>query len=65
MATMDFPDTPTIGQRYTSGTVTWEWTGTTWDLLVGAGVPGPTGPTGPVGAQGNGGLVAAMFFAGT
>jgi hypothetical protein len=29
---VNFPLTPVLNQTYTSGTTTWEWNGTTWDL---------------------------------
>ena len=29
---VNFPLSPTLNQTYTSGTTTWEWNGTTWDL---------------------------------
>jgi hypothetical protein len=33
MAKIDFPSNPIIGQQHTEGTVTWEWTGSVWDLV--------------------------------
>ena len=30
---IDFPNTPTIGQEFTSGDNTWKWTGEVWDLV--------------------------------
>lgn len=30
---IDFPNSPTIGQTYTFGNKTWEWTGEAWTLL--------------------------------
>lgn len=29
---VNFPSNPALNQTYTSGTTTWEWNGTTWDL---------------------------------
>lgn len=52
---IDFPNSPSVNETYTVGDTTWKWTGSSWDLVVGAGVPGamgPTGPTGPAGAAG-------------
>lgn len=60
---IDFPNNPTLNQTFTSGSQTWKWTGSVWDLvvvpLVGPtgptgpqGVVGPTGPTGPIGLSG-------------
>lgn len=33
MPKIDFPLSPTIGQQYTEGGVTWEWTGSVWNLV--------------------------------
>jgi hypothetical protein len=33
MAAIDFPNSPTVGQQFTVGDVTWEWTGTVWQGL--------------------------------
>lgn len=30
MAALDFPDSPTVGDTFTSGSVLWTWDGTTW-----------------------------------
>lgn len=27
-----FPNTPSVGQTYTVGTITWEWNGTAWTV---------------------------------
>ena len=54
MAAIDFPNSPTTGDTFTVGDITWEWTGTTWQGQ-GTAVPGPAGadgaagPTGPAG----------------
>lgn len=48
MTAIDFPNSPTVGQLFTVGEITWEWTGTVWQG-VGTAIPGPTGPTGPAG----------------
>jgi hypothetical protein len=45
MAAIDFPDSPTVGQLFTVGSTTWEWTGTLWKG-IGTVVPGPIGPSG-------------------
>lgn len=31
MAAIDFPNNPTVGQVFTSGSRSWVWTGTVWD----------------------------------
>lgn len=50
MASMDFPDFPTIGQEYTVDGRTWVWTGATWDAKGTSIVVGPAGPPGVVAA---------------
>lgn len=51
MTAIDFPNTPTVGQQFTSGATTWEWDGVTWTVIR-TPVIGPTGPTGPQGPTG-------------
>lgn len=51
MAAIDFPNSPTTGQLFTVGDITWEWTGTVWQGL-GTAVAGPAGPAGDDGAPG-------------
>lgn len=34
MAAVDFPNTPSLNQVFTSGSRTWIWTGTTWDVVA-------------------------------
>jgi hypothetical protein len=46
MAAIDFPNSPTTGQLFTVGDITWEWTGSVWQGL------GPAGDTGPAGTDG-------------
>jgi hypothetical protein len=48
---IDFPNSPTTGQTFTSGTRTWTYDGSIWNLTA-YGPVGPTGPTGPAGATG-------------
>jgi hypothetical protein len=40
MTAIDFPNSPTVGQLFTVGDVTWEWTGSVWQGL-GTAVAGP------------------------
>jgi hypothetical protein len=51
MTAIDFPNSPTIGQLFTVGDITWEWTGTTW-IGQGTPVPGPAGADGAAGVAG-------------
>ena len=54
MAAIDFPNSPSVNSLFTSGSQTWIWTGTAWNLVI-SSVVGATGPTGP---QGNASSVA-------
>ena len=57
---LNFPDSPSLNEIYTSGSNSWQWDGTVWNALssslVGAngavGSTGATGATGPAGATG-------------
>jgi hypothetical protein len=49
MAAIDFPNSPTLNQTFTSGVQTWSWNGVSWNLVIST-VVGPTGPTGAQGA---------------
>lgn len=41
-----FPDSPTVGDTYTVGTIRWEWNGTTWEINhTGEGYGAATGGT--------------------
>lgn len=51
MAAIDFPNSPTVGQLFTVGDITWEWTGSVWQGN-GTVVPGPAGADGVAGAPG-------------
>lgn len=46
---IDFPNSPTTNQIFTSGNRSWIWTGESWDITP-VTVTGPTGPVGPQGA---------------
>lgn len=56
---LNFPSSPSVGDVYTYGETTYEWSGSSWDVqytqIVGPTGPkgdtGATGPTGPTGAQ--------------
>jgi hypothetical protein len=53
MAALDFPSSPTDGQTYTSGTVTWSYSSakTAW-VVLGTGISGYTGSAGYTGSSG-------------
>lgn len=40
MAAIDFPNSPTVGQVFTSGARSWVWTGTVWDANTGSATTG-------------------------
>jgi hypothetical protein len=53
MASLDFPNSPTLDQVFESGDGrAWTWTGTTWDAVLVESPAGPQGETGPTGAEG-------------
>lgn len=51
---IDFPNSPTNGEVFTSGGKSWQYVSadTRWDLLATTGPTGPTGPAGPTGPLG-------------
>ena len=62
MTTISFPESPSIGTVFESGTRIWEWDGQVWVSLAqdfGLGPTGPTGVRGAGGARGNRGPVGA------
>lgn len=72
MAAIDFPDSPSVNDEFTSGDKTWVWNGTVWNTVTSAlgytgptgpdGADGATGPTGPSGADGASGEAAFSSF---
>jgi hypothetical protein len=72
MAAIDFPDSPSVDDEFTSGDKTWVWNGTVWNTVTSAlgytgptgadGVDGATGPTGPAGADGADGASGEAAF---
>jgi len=48
MTAINFPDTPTNGQTFTVGLITWVWDGTVWKGTS-SPVAGPAGEDGPPG----------------
>ena len=49
---IDFPNTPSVNDEFTSGSTTWEWNGSVWKVVRDFAPTGATGPTGPTGTQG-------------
>jgi hypothetical protein len=43
MTAINFPDTPTNGQTFTVGLITWVWNGTVWKGTSSPGVDGVDG----------------------
>jgi len=72
MAAIDFPDSPSVNDEFTSGDKTWVWNGTVWNTVTSAigytgptgadGADGATGPTGPTGADGADGASGEAAF---
>jgi hypothetical protein len=64
MAPLNFPDSPSVGQKFIASEKSWIWNGVVWELFgaISVGpqgptgaqsvVPGPTGPTGSIGFDG-------------
>jgi hypothetical protein len=64
MAALDFPNSPTVGQKFIASGKSWIWNGSVWEVFgaISVGpvgptgptstVPGPTGPTGSIGFTG-------------
>lgn len=51
---IDFPNSPTNGQVFTVGSVSWKWNSTkaVWESIPGTGPQGVQGPQGAQGTQG-------------
>lgn len=43
MVAINFPDTPTVDQTFTSGDKTWKWTGSVWEIVATPTVPVTSG----------------------
>jgi len=37
MAAIDFPNSPSVNDQFTAAGITWEWNGTTWDIVASGG----------------------------
>ncbi len=53
---IDFPNSPSVNDEFTSGSTTWRWDGTVWKVVRDFAPAGATGAVGETGAQGNTGL---------
>lgn len=62
---LNFPDSPTLNEIYTSGSNSWRWDGTVWNALSSSSVgpAGSTGATGPAGSGTTEAFVIAMAIA--
>ena len=58
---LNFPDTPSLNEIYTSGSNSWQWDGTVWNALSSSvvGINGSNGSTGATGAAGVTGATGA------
>lgn len=61
---IDFPNSPSLNETFTSGSTSWSWDGTKWNVVA-ATVAGPTGPTGPSGSFNVGDTAPASPTTGT
>jgi len=61
---IDFPDSPSLNQQFTSGSTTWKWNGSVWLVVRDFAPTGATGPTGAVGATGAQGETGATGLTG-
>jgi collagen type VII alpha len=50
---IDFPNSPSVNDLFTSGSTSWKWDGTVWKVVRDFAPTGATGPTGNTGAVGN------------
>jgi collagen type I alpha len=63
---IDFPNSPSVNDQFTSGSTTWRWDGTVWKVVrdfAPTGATGPTGPTGSVGSTGPTGITGINWRA--
>ena len=54
MAAIDFPNSPSLNDTFTSGSKTWTWNGSVWNTVTTA-----VGATGPIGPRGLDNIVTA------
>jgi hypothetical protein len=47
MTAINFPDTPEVGEKFSVGLITWQWTGTVWkSAFLPETLPSQTGQAG-------------------
>jgi hypothetical protein len=66
---LNFPNSPSPNQIYTSGSNSWQWDGTVWNAISSSqigidGIDGITGATGPAGVTGATGSIGPTGPAG-
>ncbi len=57
---IDFPNSPTVNDEFTSGSTTWRWDGSVWKVVRDFAPTGATGAVGPTGAVGQTGSTGAQ-----
>jgi hypothetical protein len=65
---IDFPNSPTNGQIFTVGSITWVWNSTkaVWETVAGTGpqgAQGPQGATGTINIEDDNAIIALRVFA--
>jgi len=63
---IDFPNSPSTNDEFTSGSTTWRWDGSVWKVVrdfAPTGATGAVGPTGAVGATGATGITGINWEA--
>ena len=63
---IDFPNSPSLNDEFTSGSTTWRWDGSVWKVVrdfAPTGATGAVGPTGAVGATGATGITGINWTA--
>jgi collagen type VII alpha len=60
---IDFPNSPSVNDEFTSGSTTWRWNGSVWKVIRDFAPTGATGPTGSVGSTGATGLTGINWRA--
>ena len=61
MAAIDFPNSPSVNDVFTSSNRTWTWNGSVWSSSGTVGDIGPTGSTGEAYANIDGGTSSSTY----